>query len=413
MLKQGIIRPSNSPWSSPVVIVRKHDGSPRFCVDYRRLNAATTKDVYPLPRIDDTIHSLGQAKVFSTLDLTSSYWQIELDEEAKPKSAFICRSGLYEFVRMPFGLTNAPATMQRLMDSVLAGLKWQICLVYLDDIICYSPSFEQHLVDLRSVLNRLRAASLTANIKKCKFTSNRISFLGYVITPDGLHTDPDKVRAVTDFPTPTDVESPRSFLGLAGYYRCFISKFSVLAAPLNDLLKKDATWVWSDSHQQAYSSLQKALTSAPVLRFPDFSRPFELHTDGACTAGIGVILCQRDTRNNRAYAVVFASRSLSSAERNYGVSEVEALAIVWGIKKFAPYLTGTKFTVVTDHHSLQFLNKSKSTDLRGRLACWILALQQHDFDIVYRPGSKNAGPDALSRYPVPSRSSSVFRIGEF
>ncbi|KAG1137458.1 hypothetical protein G6F37_011201 [Rhizopus arrhizus] len=269
-----------------------------------------------------------------------SYWQIEVDEEAKPKSAFICRSGLYEFVRMPFGLTNAPATMQRLMDSVLAGLKWQICLVYLDDIICYSPSFEQHLVDLRSVLLRLRAASLTANLKKCKFASNRISFLGYVITPDGLHTDPEK-----------------------------------------------------------------ALTSAPVLRFPDFSRPFELHTDGACTAGIGVILCQRDPRNNRAYAVAFASRSLSPAERNYGVSEVEALAIFWGIKKFAHYLTGTKFTVVTDHHSLQFLNKSKSTDLRGRLARWTLLLQQHDFEIVYRPGSKNAGPDALSRYPVPARVS--------
>lgn len=241
MLKQGIIRPSNSPWSSPVVLVRKHDGSPRFCVDYRRLNAITTKDVYPLPRIDDSIHSLGQAKIFSTLDLTSSYWQIELDDDAKPRSAFICRGGLYEFIRMPFGLTNAPATMQRLMDSVLAGLKWQVCLVYLDDIIVFSPSFEQHLADLRTVLTRLRNASLTANLKKCKFASDRISFLGYVITPNGLHTDPEKIRAVSDFPEPTDVASLRSFLGLSGYYRSFISKFSVLAAPLNNLLKSDAT----------------------------------------------------------------------------------------------------------------------------------------------------------------------------
>ncbi|KAG1138813.1 hypothetical protein G6F38_010280 [Rhizopus arrhizus] len=341
MLKQGIIRPSNSPWSSPVVIVRKHDGSPRFCVDYRRLNAVTTKDVYPLPRIDDTVHSLGQAKVFSTLDFTSSYWQIELDDAAKPKSAFICRRGLYEFVRMPFGLTNAPATMQRLMDSVLAGLKWQVCLVYLDDIICFSSSLEQHLVDLRSVLTRLRDASLTVNLKKCKFACDRISFLGYVISPSGLHTDPEKIRAVADFPQPVDVPSLRSFLGLAGYYRCFISKFAAIAAPLNDLLKKDATWTWSDTHQQAFGTLKTALTSAPVLRFPDFSHPFELHTDGACTAGIGVILCQRDPRNNRAYAVAFASRSLSPAERNYGVSEVEALAVVWGIKKFAPYLAST------------------------------------------------------------------------
>ncbi|KAG1114109.1 hypothetical protein G6F61_010372 [Rhizopus arrhizus] len=399
MLQQGIIQPSNSPWASPVVLVKKHDGSPRFCVDYRRLNGVTRKDVYPLPRIDDTIHSLGNAKIFSTLDLTSSYWQIELDEQAKPKSAFICRSGLYEFIRMPFGLTNAPATMQRLMDSVLAGLKWQTTLVYLDDIVCFSPSFDQHLQDLRSVLLRLRSASLTANLKKCHFASDRISFLGYIISPDGLHTDPEKIRAVTDFPQPTDIAPLRSFLGLAGYYRCFISKFSSLASPLNDLLKKDAVWSWSSIHQHAFDTLKQALISAPVLRFPDFSRPFELHTDGACTAGIGVILCQRDPRNNRAYAVAYASRSLSPAERNYGVSEVEALAIVWGIKKFAPYLTTTKFTVITDHHSLQFLNNGKSTDLRGRLARWTLLLQQHDFDIVYRPGSKNAGPDALSRYP--------------
>lgn len=271
--------------------------------------------------------------------------------------------------------------------------------MYLDDIICYSSSFEQHLKDLR-------AASLTANLKKCNFASDRISFLGYIISPAGLHTDPAKVQAVTDFPTPTDVSSLRSFLGLAGYYRCFISKFSSIAAPLHNLLKHDVSWTWSSDHQTAYDTLKQALVSAPVLRFPDFSRPFELHTDGACTAGIGVILCQQDPRNNRAYAVAYASRSLSPAERNYGVSEVEALAIVWDIKKFSPYLTATKFTVITDHHSLQFLNKGKLTDLRGRLARWTLLLQQHDFDIVYRPGSQNAGPDALSRYPPAAMISS-------
>ena len=252
-------------------------------------------------------------------------------------------------------------------------------------------SVSAHLVDLRSVLDRLRAASLTANLKKCKF-----AFLGYVISPDGLHTDPEKIRAVADFPQPTDESSLRSFLGLAGYYRCFISKFSVMAAPLNNLLKKDATWSWGPAEQDAYNKLKDTLTSTPVLRFPDFSRPFELHTDG-----IGVILCQRDPRNNRAYAVAFASKSLTPAERNYGVSEVEALAIVWGIKKFAHYLTGTKFKVITDHHFLQFLNNGKSNDLRGHLALWtLMLLQQHDFEIIYRPGSENTGPDALSRFPV-------------
>lgn len=308
--------------------------------------------MYPLPRIDDTLHSLGNSKVFSTLDLTSSYWQIELDEESKAKSAFICRSGLYEFVRMPFGLTNAPATMQRLMDSVLAGLKWQTCLVYLDDIVCFSPTFEQHLIDLKALLTRLRSASLTANLKKCKFGSDNITFLGHKVSPDGLHTDPEKIQAVSEFPKPVDVPSLRSFLGLAGYYRSFIGQFSSIAAPLNLLLKKDTPWSWSSVQQEAYTTLKQALVSAPVLRLPDFTRPFELHTDGACTAGLGVILCQRDPKNNRAYAIAYASRSLSSAERNYGVSEVEALAIVFGIKKFAHYLTATKFTVITYHRQI-------------------------------------------------------------
>ncbi|KAG0820701.1 hypothetical protein G6F19_012320 [Rhizopus arrhizus] len=327
-----------------------------------------------------------------------------LDEESKPKSAFVCCRGLFEFVRMPFGLSSAPATMQRLMDSVLAGLKWQTALVYLDDIICFSSSFEQHILDLREILLRLREASLKIKLSKCCFASNRISFLGYILSPDGLHTDPDKVRAVASFPVPTNVETLRSFLGLAGYYRSFISKFSVLAAPLNALLAKDAPWVWSPLQQKAYEQLKTMLLTVPVLRFPDFSRPFELHTDGACSSGIGVILCQRDPRNHRAYAIAYASRSLTTAERNYGVSEVEALAIVWGIRKFAHYLTGTKFTVVTDHHALQFLQNTRSSDLRGRLARWALTLQQHDFTIVYRPGSQNTGPDALSRFPVDSSS---------
>ncbi|KAG1083060.1 hypothetical protein G6F61_012672 [Rhizopus arrhizus] len=308
---------------------------------------------------------------------------------------------------MPFGLCSAPATMQRLMDSVLGGFKWQTCLVYLDDIICFSATFEQHLQDLREILSRLREASLKIKLSKCCFASNKISFLGYILSPDGLHTDPEKVRAVASFPTPTSAETLRSFLGLAGYYRSFISKFSVLAAPLHALLQKEAPWVWSHEQQAAYNTLKNALLTAPVLRFPDFSRPFELHTDGACSSGIGVILCQRDPRNRRAYAIAYASRSLSPAERNYGVSEVEDLAIVWGIRKFAHYLTGTKFTVVTDHHALQFLQSTRSSDLRGHLARWALSLQQHDFTIVYRPGSQNTGPDALSRHPVSVPGSSM------
>ncbi|KAG0733328.1 hypothetical protein G6F57_018736 [Rhizopus arrhizus] len=192
----------------------------RFCVNYTKLNAVTTKDVYPLTRVDDALHSLGNAKFFSTMDLTSSYWQIELDDESKPKSAFVCRRGLFELVRMPFGLCSAPATMQRLMDSVLAGLKWQTCLVYLDDIITFSATFEQHLLDLREILLRLRSASLKVKLAKCCFASNRISFLGYILSPDGLHTDPEKVRAVASFPQPSSQDSLRSFLDLCHVLTC-------------------------------------------------------------------------------------------------------------------------------------------------------------------------------------------------
>ncbi|KAG2190855.1 hypothetical protein INT47_006713, partial [Mucor saturninus] len=384
MLQQGIVRPSNSPWSSAVVLVTKSDGSPRFCVDYRRINAISTRDVYPLPRIDDTLHNLGNAKYFSTLDLTASYWQIELDDESKAKSAFVCRKGLYEFVRMPFGLCNAPATMQRLMDSVL--------------VLPLTNTSKTS----KTVLSRLRSASLTANLKKCKFGSNKISFLGYIVSSDGLHTDPEKIRAVADFPVPTSIETLRSFLGLAGYYRSFISQFSVKSAPLNQLLKKEVPWSWSLEHQTAYDVLKQSLLAAPVLRFPDFGRPFELHTDGACSAGLGVMLCQRDPRNNKTYAVAFASRSLTPAEKNYDVSSVEAPAIVWGIRKFAHYLASTKFKVITDHQALQVLNKTTSVDIRGRLARWALTLQQHQFEVIYRPAKLNTSPDALSRYPVVS-----------
>lgn len=406
MLAQGIIRPSHSPWSSPVVLVRKKDGTPRFCVDYRKLNAATTRDVYPLPRIDDTLHSLGSSRVFSTLDLTASYWQVELDDESKPKSAFVCRRGLFEFVRMSFGLCNAPSTIQRLMDSVLAGLKWQICLVYLDDIIIFSHSFQQHLHDLRLVFSRLRQAHLSINLKKCHFASKEISYLGYRITSDGLKTDPAKIQAVSAFPRPTNPDTLRSFLGLAGYYRSFIRGFSTIASPLNALLHKDASWQWSSQHEQAFQALKTALVTTPVLCYPDFSQPFELHTDGACTAGIGVMLCQRDPSNNRVHAIAYASGSLSPAEKNYGVTELEALAVVWGMKKFAHYLTGMRFIVITDHQALQFL--PRSADLRGRLARWALYLQQHDFQVVYRPGRANAGPDALSRFPLPDIASLSF-----
>lgn len=333
---------------------------------------------------------------------------MELDEASRPKSAFLCRKGLFEFVRLPFGLSNAPATLQRLMDSVLAGLKWQSCLVYLDDIVVFSSSFDEHLAHLRQVLLRISEAGLSIKLAKCRFASTEIDYLGFLITPDGLKPNPSKIAAISDFPVPSSSDDVRSFLGLAGYFRSFVSQFSVKAAPLNALLKKDVVFSWSPETHASFLALKQALLADPVLRFPVMDKPFEIHSDGACTAGIGAILGQRD-ETNKFYAVSYISRSLSPAERNYGVSEVEALAIVWAIKSFAAYITGSHFTVITDHQALTFL--MNSVDLRGRLARWALLLQQHSFTIKYRPGVANSSPDSLSRHPM-SHTVAALRVSD-
>ncbi|CAF1048251.1 unnamed protein product [Didymodactylos carnosus] len=216
--EEGIIEPSKSPWASPVILAPKKDGSMRFCVDYRKLNSTTIRDAYPIPRIDDTLDALQEAKFVSTLDLRSGYCQVEMDKESKEKTAFITHKGLYEFNVMPYGLTNATATFQRLMDIVLAGLKWQSCLVYIDDIVIYSPTFEQHLIDLKNVFQALREANLTLKASKCCFCRREMKYLGHIITQDGIKPDPTLTKAVSDFPQPKSIKDVQSFLGLSGYY---------------------------------------------------------------------------------------------------------------------------------------------------------------------------------------------------
>ena len=232
MLEQGITAPSNSPWASPVVLAPKKDGSLRFCVDYRKLNALTIRDAYPIPRIDDTLDSLQEATFISTLDLRTGYWQVEMDEKSREKTAFITHKGLFEFNVMPYGLMNAPATFQRLMDIVLAGLKWQCCLVYIDDIVVYSPSFEQHLKDLKKVFEALRAANLTVKASKCHFCRRETKYLGHIITQNGIKPDSDLVKSVINFPQPKKIKDVQSFLGLTGYYRRFIKNYARIAEPL-------------------------------------------------------------------------------------------------------------------------------------------------------------------------------------
>ena len=293
MLAQDVISPSSSPWASPIVLVKKKDGRTRFCVDYRKLNHLTRKDAYPLPRIDDTLNTLAGSKWFSTLDLISGYWQVELDQQTREKTAFCTPEGLFEFNVMPFGLCNAPATFQRLMDLVLAGLQWSQCLVYLDDVIVMGRTFSEHLQNLSSVFSRIREASLKLKPAKCAFLQPEVHYLGHIVSGDGVATDPSKVEKVKTWPTSTSTKETQSFLGFASYYRRFIRNFAQIAKPLHKLAERNVAFRWTEECQAAFDELRQKLCSAPVLAYPDFKKSFILDTDASDT-GIGGVLSQLD-----------------------------------------------------------------------------------------------------------------------
>ena len=408
MLDQGIIIPSKSPWASPVVLAPKKDGSIRFCIDYRKLNDVTIKDAYPIPRIDDTLDALHHAQYVSTLDLRSGYWQVELDHISRPITAFVTHKGLFECVVMPFGLTNAPATFQRLMDVVLAGLKWQCCLVYLDDIIVYSPTFEQHLQDLRNVFIALEAARLTLKPPKCNFCRAEMKFLGHIITAKGIKPDPSLISTVTQFPPPTNIKQVQAFLGLTGYYRRFIRNYAKIAEPLLKLLRsqkstpRNASLPWNLDCTSAFHILKDRLISPPIMRPPNFSFPFILELD-ACEYGIGCILTQE--YDHHKYVIAYASRTLSPAERNYSSVEREALAIVWATKHFRQYLEGGPVIVRSDCKALEWLKTAR--DPTGRLARWAMKLSPYHLKIQHRPGTSNPNGDFVSRYPLQTTDSTA------
>ena len=313
MLDQRAIQHSDSPWSSFVVLAKKKDGSTRFCIDYRKVNEVTRKDAYPLPRVDDTLDTLVGSKYFSTLDLASGYWQVEVAEIDQPKTSFTTPEGLFQFRVMPFGLCNAPATFQRLMDRVLSGLKWSTCLVYFDDIMVVGTSFADHLSNIGGVLARLRGAGLKLKPGKCCLCQKLVAFLGHIVSAEGITTDPSKTEAVAKWPTPQSRREVQQFLGLANYYRRFVKNFAAIAGPLQCLTEKNSNFEWTIECQHAFDKLHACLVSSPVLSYPDYNRRFVLDTDASGT-GIGAVLSQVKDDGSEV-VTAYASRSLSQPER--------------------------------------------------------------------------------------------------
>lgn len=394
MTLDEVIEPSMSPWSSPVVLVRKKDGKWRFCVDYRKLNHLTKKDSFPLPRIDDTLDSLHGAKWFSTMDLQSGYWQVEMHPDDKEKTAFTTGRGLYQFNVMPFGLTNAPATFERLMSAVLNGLPWGTCLVYLDDLIVYGETVADNVQKLRQVFNCLRAANLKLAPAKCKLLKKETEFLGHVVSDKGIKAAPGKISAVETWPIPTTKKQVRQFLGLCSYYRKFVLGFADKARPLHQLTEKNRVFKWTQECQNSFEELKHALTSSPILAYPRGEGLFILDCD-ASAVGTGAVLQQ--VQDNEEHVVAYYSQVLQKPERNYCVTRRELLAIVKGVIHFHHWLYGRHFIIRSDHGSLRWITNLKNPE--GQTARWLERLEEYDYTIQHRPGRVHSNADTLSRRP--------------
>ncbi|KAL7304725.1 hypothetical protein TKK_0002964 [Trichogramma kaykai] len=391
--KEGIIEPSASDFRSAPVLVKKSDGGYRMCIDFRDLNARTVKDAYPEANMDMILDRLRNARFISTIDLKAAFLQVPLNKESRKYTAFaVPGSGLWQFLRMPYGLSNSPSTFSRLVDALFGPAYEPHIFAYLEDVIVVTDTFADHLKWLRFALSRLVDAGLQINREKCHFCRPRVLYLGFQLDHEGLRPDPERIQPVVNYPAPTNVKQLRRFLGMVGWYARFIARDSEIKAPLTKLLKKTEEWKWGEEQQTAFERLKSALTSAPVLARPDFSKPFKVQCDASGVA-VGAVLTQE--QEDGEHPIVYASRSLAGAERNYSTTEKECLAVLWSIRKFRPYIEGYRFVVITDHSALKWLRNLK--DPTGRLARWALEMQQWDFVIEHRKGALHHLPDALSR----------------
>ena len=390
---EGIVRRSSSAWSAPAMVVPKKNGTWRTVIDYRGLNKLLAKESNPVPIIHEVLDAMGGSQYFSTMDLTSGYYQLGVREKDKPKTAFTTPFGLFEFNRCPQGISNAVPTFQRTMELLLRGSLGICALVFLDDVIVYSATFEQHLKDLHRVLSCIGQAGMTFKLSKCHFFENSVEYLGHIISDEGVRVCPDKVVAVKEFPQPEGPTKVKSFLGLSGFYRRFVKDYSVIARPLYDLTKKKTVFKWNPKAQEAFDTLKEALCTAPVLQYPDFAKPMEIHVD-ACPWGGGAVLCQKGA-DDLPHPIAYWSTVFNEHQLNYGTVEQECLALVLAIKHFRPYILGRPIRVLTDHAPLRWLNNI--ADPSGRLTRWAIMLQDYQIEIEYRRGVDNGDADGISR----------------
>ena len=394
---QGLIRPSNSPWAAPVVLVRKSDGTWRFCVDYRQINNITKKDRFPLPRIEDCLSVMGGASWFSTLDLLSGYYQVRMEPTSVEKTAFLSNEGFFEFVRLPFGLCNAPSHFQRIMQIVCSGLQWNICLVFLDDIIIFSPTFEQHCKDLAIIFARLRQYGLTAKPSKCHLFKREVKFLGHIVCKDGVRQDPAKWAKMRSLPEPTSKDQLKSFMGLVEFYHKFVPNFSEIATPLYHLLGKRIRWNFTDECRASYNKLLHELYHNRILAFPDFNKPFRLAVDASQFA-CGAVLSQLN-EEGLDRPISFASKVFGPNQRGYAAVVREAHGLAWAVEQFRPYILGAvDFVIFTDHQALTYLWKKKKQLPEGnRVGSAFALLGQYTLNLEHKPGKDNVVADAWSR----------------
>ena len=399
LLKEGIIQESKSPFRSPIVVVPKKDGTIRLCIDYRQLNDNTIRPSFYLPDCNEIFDKLGGNSYFSTLDMQKGYYQIKMSNESILKTAFTCSQGHYEFLRMPFGLCGAPATFQKAVQNILISENNKSCLIYLDDIIIFGKTLEEHNQRLVAVITKLQSAGVKLSKNKCHFGKESVKFLGHIISKKGIETDPDKTAKIKDWELPKTMKDLITFLGFASYYRKFVKNFSTISAPLENIVKREKSQKktiveWTQTMEDSFSKLKTELCNAPVLISPKIGGTFILDTD-ASKYGIGAVLSQR-FEDGTEKVLHFASNRLSKAEINYCATRKELLAVVHYVRSFSHYLLGKQFIIRTDHKSLTWLMSWKNPST-SQYFSWIHELSQFDFLIKHRKGSEHVNADVLSR----------------